>query len=108
MREPTSHECSHNSPVFDDGQRVGYAIWYPQMGGYVGKAVAVMDKGWKERGNAREGGCIDVYVWHDGQFPFSADGVDPYVLHHCDPVQFIEFGEKLADLNDALKADGNA
>jgi len=101
-RMPTSTECSEHSAVYETENAIGYAIWYPQMGGYVGKAVAVMDKGWQSFPNgSQQGGCIDVYVWHDGEFPFEEGS--PRVIHHCDPRQFIEFGQKLAELNDALE-----
>lgn len=67
------------------------ALWYPQMGGYVGKAVAV-----------RDDDCLDVYVWHDGEFPFTEADHQPWEgtagparLHHCDPGQFIGFGKVL-------------
>jgi hypothetical protein len=64
------------------------------MGGYVGKAVA-----------ANDGGCIELWVWHDGTFPFTDEGQPdarpPVQLHHCVPEQFIEFGEFLASLNQS-------
>lgn len=97
-REPTTDQCSDHAPVQLANGRTGYACWYPQMGGYVGKAVAVPD-----------GGCVDVWVWHDGQFPFrderDSDDDDewavrrnPVELHHCDGEQFIRFGEFLVSL----------
>lgn len=95
MREPTSEECESNAVVIVDGM-VGHAIWYPQMGGYVGHAIAVPEVG--------EDPCWDVYVWHDGEFPFSGEYTDlaisvrgPVLLHHCTPEGFIEFGERLRD-----------
>ena len=68
------------------------ALWYPQMGGYVGHALAVADED-----------CVDVYVWHDGAFPFDAEGhcgwcdrpQSPAKLHFCQPEQFIRFGQAL-------------
>lgn len=100
--EPTGEQCSARALVFEDEQHVGYAIWYPQMGGYAGKAVALLHKQWVEYGNgSREGGCIDVYVWHDGRFPFS--DASPVELHHCDPEQFIDFGQALHALNESRK-----
>lgn len=54
-REPTAEECNTHSEV--DG---GYAIWYPSMGGYVSRAVAV-----------KADGCLNLYIWHNGEFPFS-------------------------------------
>lgn len=83
-REPTADECGNNAPV-----DTGFACWYPQMGGYVGKCVIVPN------GN----GCFDAYVWHDGQFPFAGEadqyfeGKNPVRLHHCMADQFIEFGQ---------------
>lgn len=105
LNEPTAAECSTTAKVFEDNRTVGYALWYPQMGGYVGKAVALIAKEWREMPNGdREGGCIDVYVWHDGEFPFSGEnGREPIKLHHCDPEQFIEFGHTLKALNEKQK-----
>ncbi|HEY5986432.1 MAG TPA: hypothetical protein VIV12_08660 [Streptosporangiaceae bacterium] len=85
MSEPTAEECSEHRPFEVDGE-TGIACWYPQMGGYVGKAVAVP-----------VGGCVDVYVWHDGEFPFG-DDTPPVVLHHCDGAQFVQFGEFLQSI----------
>lgn len=100
-KEPTPDQCTGNEVVYKTEYKVGYAIWYPQMGGYVGRAVAVMDRSWTEySGGGRSGGCVDVYVWHDGQFPFSEDGRDPYLVHHCSPEQFVVFGETIERLND--------
>jgi hypothetical protein len=86
-REPTGRECEDHVAIRLADGRTGYAIWYPQMGGYCGRAVI-----------ADSDGCFDVWIWHDGDFPFNGD--DPYrltkgprELHHCDPVQFIQFGE---------------
>lgn len=104
IKEPTPEQCSNHDRVYDIGHKVGYAIWYPQMGGYVGKAVAVLDHEWIEHSNgSRVGGCIDVYVWHDGDFPFGDERSGPITIHHCDPDQFVAFGEKLSELNGARK-----
>lgn len=97
---PTPEQCSEHAKVFETEHKVGHAIWYPQMGGYAGRAVAVMDKHWEEQeAGAVTGGCIDVYVWHDGEFPFLEDEGSPREIHHCSPEQFIEFGETLRELN---------
>lgn len=93
MNKPTTDNCNNKAIVYEDKDRIGYACWYPQMGGYVGMAIAVFDKEHSEG----IGGCIDVYVWHDGEFPFSEG--NPRELHHCDPTQFIEFGNFLNDIN---------
>ncbi len=84
MREPTAQECTDHAQVGE-----GVAAWYPQMGGYTGKAVVV------PVGDGS--GCCDVHVWHDGGFPFG-DGEKPVSLHHCNGRQFIEFGMFLAGL----------
>lgn len=84
--EPTVEQCTQREQVdLPDGRR-GWACWYPQMGGYVGRAVAVPDGA----------GCFDVLVWHDGEFPFS--DANPTELHHCDGSQFVEFGRFLEGL----------
>lgn len=62
------------------------------MGGHVGRCVVTYS------------GCFDVYVWHDGEFPFGGragrDARSPIKLHHCDPDQFIEFGRFLKGIED--------
>lgn len=59
MREPTHDECKAHARIALDDGKTGVACWYPQMGGYTAHAVIVLDAG-----------CVDVYVWHDGLFPF--------------------------------------
>lgn len=89
IQEPTAGQCSSNADMGDGC----FAIWYPQMGGYVGRAVVAIGNG--------DSDCFDVYVWHDGEFPFRGDeGRKPCVLHHCSPEQFIEFGEAVASLQE--------
>lgn len=95
IREPTVEECTSNTLLLQDAEQVAYAIWYPSMGGYVGKAVAVIDK--------RAGSCVDVYVWHNGEFPFNEDNGNPVRLHHCDPSQFVDFGNKIEKLLTRFK-----
>jgi hypothetical protein len=95
-REPTSEECFAHSPLGNGW----YAIWYPQMGGYCGHAAVRFIDG---------EGCFDMYVWHDGAFPFSEgdDGWGEYKspsrLHHCDAEQFIHFGIEVLRLEKAPK-----
>jgi hypothetical protein len=102
-REPTADECSSRALIHEDEAAWYYALWYPQMGGYVGKAVAEIAKQRVEMndGWVTCGGCVDVLVWHDGEFPFSGTqepGVRPVRIHHCDPDQFIDFGQALKDM----------
>lgn len=96
--EPTSEQCSSRAVLTGryGGREVGlHALWYPQMGGYIGRAIALCLNP-----------CWEVWVWHDGEFPFTADS--PYTfegdprppahLHHCMPEQFIDFGQRLLEL----------
>ena len=92
---PSSDECSKNAPYLDPELGQGYAGWYPQMGGYVGKCVVFPGE--------NVGDCFDVLVWHDGEFPFNdeyGDTPSPAHLHHCMTEQFREF----ADFVDSLSA----
>jgi len=103
-RDPTADECTSHAVVQLTDTIRGYACWYPQMGGYVGKAVAVLPPGEM---------CVDVYVWHDGEFPFSAGGAwgypdNPVLLHHCDPGQFIGFGQFLDGLDPLPETAGDS
>lgn len=101
MKEPTCEQCDAREKVYEDDRHVGFAMWYPQMGGYAGKSVVLLDKEWLEISNsARIGGCFEVLVWHDGEFPFGS-GISkfPTRLHHCNPEQFIEFGQAVTELN---------
>lgn len=88
---PTADQCDKNVVVYRRDGVTGYAMWYPQMGGYVGMAVVFI-------GN-NAGACFDALVWHDGNFPFD-DGQNPAWLHHCQPEQFISFGETVKALCD--------
>jgi hypothetical protein len=90
ITEPTAGQCSANTALIVDG-RAGFACWYPQMGGYTGKAIVLPEPG----------GCFGVLVWHDGEFPFPGQddgGFPPVRLHHCDADQFIRFGETVRRL----------
>lgn len=97
-RQPTSEECASNAEV--DG---GRAFWWPQMGGYVARAVARVDR------------ChVDVWVWHDGEFPFNGDcqacgtGRSPVHLHMDDGFEWVALGTFLNRLQDAAAADEEA
>lgn len=89
--EPTADQCEKRAQLPDFNGRKAFACWYPQMGGYVGKCVVVL-----EQDPDHCDVCFEAFVWHDGAFPFSEDGEQPYDppahLHHCMPSQFISFG----------------
>lgn len=93
--EPTQHQCSNNTeltwPGSEGTEHRGTACWYPRMGGYHGKAVAEVDGD----------GCVDVYVWHNGEFPFGTElnpERPPVELHHCEGDGFVRFGYFLEKL----------
>ena len=97
--EPTSDQCSKHELMGEDRDCKYYAIWYPQMGGYVGHAVVSIHKDWGYDGNDPEQyPCFDTWVWHDGDFPFSDR--DPIRLHHCAWEQFVNFGEEVKNMMD--------
>lgn len=88
--EPTDEQIREHATTKWEGQTL-HAARYPQMGGYVGRCWVAPN------GN---GGCFDVWIWHDGEFPFDGarSGAAPAFLHHCDPEQFIRFGQWVASL----------
>lgn len=94
-RQPTPEECSAHAEV--DG---GEAFWFPQLGGYVARAVARVDKC-----------CIEVWVWHDGEFPFSGEchncgsARSPVRLHMDDGFEWQAFGTFVNRLQDAAATD---
>lgn len=91
-RKPTSEECTAGARLEDFQGMAAFACWYPQMGGYVGKAVVAF---YPDHVAVEEDdlGCFEAFIWHDGEFPIhSDDGRDPVCLHHCAAGQFIEFG----------------
>jgi hypothetical protein len=92
--QPTGEQCEARARSTWQGNLV-VACWYPQMGGYVGKAVMVMSTGPMPTDD--DDRCFDIYVWHDGEFPFD-DGRPPVRLHHCSGHQFIAFGELALEL----------
>lgn len=92
--EPTGQQCNDNARIAVDEGRYGTACWYPQMGGYHGKAIICI--GAMDEDN--DPPCFETWVWHDGDFPFDGDettrrGGPPRRLHHCDAEHFIEFGQ---------------
>lgn len=95
--DPTAEQCATNEQIPLEGGRVATAAWYPQMGGYTSHCLIVPD-----------GDCLEVFVWHDGDFPFSGSDEpwpgeaarSPSRLHHCDADQFIRFGQIAGRVQD--------
>lgn len=113
--EPTAEACTANDPVSWDagpnGELHGFACWYPQMGGYVGRCVVEFGEQYGDADAGPADRCFEAWVWHDGDFPF-ADGdpprgddgspcpvcerrpvAGPIRLHHCMARQFVDFGQ---------------
>jgi hypothetical protein len=80
--EPSPEQCSTGA-LIESGEGQGFACWYPQMGGYVARAVIIP---------AGRDGCFDAWVWHDGEFPFRSPRI-PVRLHHCEAAQFRAFAD---------------
>jgi hypothetical protein len=83
IEAPTADQCSQGAELILPNGSKGKALWYPQMGGYVSKCIVVAS-----------GTCFDVYIWHDGEFPFEGDS--PVRLHHCSAEQFVSFGRSVS------------
>lgn len=98
---PTSEECSKRVRFAFNGFE-WLACWYPQMGGYVGKCVVLLHACGGSGGPDPDDG-FNVYVWHDGAFPFHPNDSarEPIRLHHCSPDQFIEFGQLIKKAQSA-------
>ena len=96
-KEPTGKQCEQQER-FEQGQHKGFYTWYPQMGGYSGKAAIVIVH------KRDESTCFDAYIWHDGEFPFSDK--PPILLHHCRAEQFITLGEEVLAVHKAIREEG--
>jgi len=83
--EPSAEQCTAGAQVMAEEIR-GFACWYPQMGGYVGKAVIIP---------VGRDGCFTAWVWHDGRFPFGGEDGSPVPLHHCEAGQFRAFADNV-------------
>lgn len=82
---PTPQQCSDKARVEIPGSDTrAHAVWWPQMGGYTGKAVVTITD------------CADLWLWHDGQFPIKDDQA-PREIHLCDPRQWIDVFQWLKD-----------
>jgi hypothetical protein len=81
--KPTAEQVNAHASITFEGRTL-HAACYPQMGGYGGYCWIGKDGS----------GCFDVWIWHDGEFPFGGHPGDrgPIELHHCAAEQFVEFG----------------
>lgn len=105
VRQPTPDECMERAQWTDDEGFRHMAFWWPQMGGYVGTAVARMSPETNEDGYPE--GCLTVWVWHRGDFPFTEGdrGFDdqplsPAVLHICSAEDWARMWERLVDFEN--------
>ena len=90
--KPTPEQCSKKAKVVCDGKDIGFACYYPQIGGYHAACVVVTRKYDHEIDDGPP--CFDAYIWHDGEFPLQDDdNRQPIIIHHCSAGQFIDFGE---------------
>lgn len=94
LKEPTAEQCEEVVKLYEDESEVCYALWYPSMGGYVGKAIARIPK--------TDEPCVEFLVWHNGEFPFTGQdkwqASNPVELHHCSPDEFENFGKLMKKL----------
>lgn len=98
---PSGEDCETNKLIYETKLVRGYAIWYPQMGGNVGRAIVMIDKKGDVMIDKKGDECFEVFVWHDGKHPLSEeDGDVPIRIHHCSAEQFIEFGKKVLELQN--------
>ena len=98
--EPAAKQCEANERVAIPGSDTpAYAVWWPQMGGHHGRAVITA------------GECPEVWVWHDGSFPFhghhDTPGRSPIHLHLCDADQWIELFEQQKVWAAEWRGDGD-
>lgn len=96
LTQPTSEQCSDNSLILEDHDRMIFAAWHPQWGGYSGKCLIEFGK--ISGDSAGEAGCFDVFNFHDGEFP-REDHLTH--IHYCCAEQLIEFGIKILELQMA-------
>lgn len=102
LQEPTAEQCTNKNRWKDESFDY-VAFWWPQMGGYCAKAIAKVLSNRDEDNN-----CVDVWVWHRGDFPFTEGARDfndnvisPAELHICD---FEDWKETLTFLSNFQNA----
>lgn len=87
--EPTPEQCSERDRVpIGDTDIVAHAVWWPQQGGRVGKAVITI------------GDCSELWLWHDGDQP--TNGQPPRQIHLDDYGQWVDLFEWLTEQRELL------
>lgn len=87
MSKPTPEQCDSNS-IIENGERVSFATWHPQLGGYCSPAIVSFRK--KNRTSA----CFDVSNYSNGEYPTD----NPQDFHYCAAEQLIEFGITILEM----------
>ena len=98
MKRPTAEQCENQELISEDEFYSNYAMWYPQMGGYVSECVVQIPR-------LDPDGCFEAFVWSDGEFPFSEEAGPPSHIHHCAPEQFVYFGNSVIELRKKSQKD---
>ena len=86
MTKPTPEQCDSNS-IIDNGERVSFATWHPQLGGYCSPAIVSFRKD-------RNSACFEVGNYSNGEYPTE----DAYMQHYCAAEQLIEFGITILEM----------
>lgn len=117
IKKVTAQQCSTNEIVELEVvgipneraayTRIGIAFWHPQWGGYGAHAVMVPSNcpsGPNDAAMAEECPpeemCFDVYVWHNGEFPYDGDK-PPREYHYCQSAQVARMA-KLAEMANTV------
>ena len=86
MTKPTPEQCDSNS-IIDNGERVSFATWHPQLGGYCSPAIVSFKKD-------RDSSCFEVSNYSNGEYPTD----NPQDLHYCAAKQMIKFGITILEM----------
>jgi hypothetical protein len=79
--------AAHDRLVTKDGNQFTLYTWLFQVGGYGSPCAVKFNQ--ESGGNDGSAGCVDVDIYHDGDFPKSDVQT---TLHFCSALQFIRFG----------------
>lgn len=97
--EPTSDQCSEQAIVENARDKVSFAAWHPQWGGYFSHALVTFGK--MTNSSEDNPGCFDVANFHDGEFPSRT----PDHKHYCSAGQLIDFGLSVLEKQIACQLD---